>query len=51
MRQIGNSKSGIWRSQERFMAASASGPLSDKTLPSRIAPLKPDVIERVVALT
>ena len=33
------------------MAAGTAGLLRDKTRPSRIAPLKPDVIERVVALT
>jgi transposase len=51
MRQTGKSKTCIWRWQERFMAAGAAGLLRDKTRPSRIAPLKPDVIERVVALT
>jgi len=33
------------------MAAGADGLLREKTRPSRIAPLKPDVIKRVVALT
>ena len=33
------------------MAAGVEGLLRDKSRPSRIAPLKPDVIERVVALT
>ncbi len=51
MRQTGKSKTCVWRWQERFMAAGAAGLLRDKTRPSRIAPLKPDVIERVVALT
>jgi len=51
MRQTGKSKTCVWRWQERFMAAGTDGLLRDKTRPSRIAPLKPDVIERVVALT
>ena len=33
------------------MAAGVEGLLRDKSRPSRIAPLKPDVVERVVALT
>jgi hypothetical protein len=33
------------------MAAGADGRLRDKTRPSHVAPLEPDVIERVVALT
>jgi hypothetical protein len=41
----------VWRWQERFMAEGVNGLLRDKTRPSRIAPLKPEVAERVVALT
>ena len=51
MRQTGKSKTCVWRWQERFMAAGVEGLLRDKSRPSRIAPLKPDVVERVVALT
>ena len=51
MRQTGKSKTCVWRWQERFMQAGYDGLLHDKTRPSRIAPLGPDVAERVVALT
>jgi transposase len=51
MRQTGKSKTCVWRWQERYMAAGVDGLLRDKTRPSRIAPLKPDVIDGVVALT
>jgi transposase len=51
MRQTGKSKTCVWRWQERYMAAGVDGLLRDKARPSRLAPLKPDVIERVVALT
>ena len=51
MRQTGKSKTCVWRWQERFMGAGVEGLLRDKSRPSRIAPLKPDVVERVVALT
>ena len=51
MRQTDKSKTCVWRWQERFMAAGVEGLLRDKSRPSRIAPLKPDVVERVVALT
>ena len=51
MRQTGKSKICVWRWQERFMAAGVEGLLRDKSRPSRIAPLKPDVVEHVVALT
>lgn len=51
MRQTGKSKTCVWRWQERYMAAGVDGLLRDKTRPSRIAPLKPAVIDSVVSLT
>jgi transposase len=51
MRRTGKSKTCVWRWQERFMKESFEGLLHDKTRPSRIAPLGPEVAERVVALT
>jgi len=45
------SKTAVWRWQERFMAEGVDGLLKDKTRPSRIAPLGPEVADRVVALT
>ena len=51
MRRTGKSKTCVWRWQERFMSEGVDGLLRDKTRPSRIAPLKPEVTERVVALT
>jgi transposase len=51
MRHTGKSKTCVWRWQERFMAEGVDGLLRDKTRPSRIARLKPDVVEAVVALT
>lgn len=51
MRRTGKSKTCVWRWQERFMREGVDGLLRDKTRPSRIAPLGPDVAERVVALT
>jgi transposase len=51
MRQTGKSKTCVWRWQERFAAEGFEGLLRDKTRPSRIAPLGPEVAERVVALT
>lgn len=51
MRQTGKSKTCVWRWQERYMAAGVDGLLRDKTRPSRIPPLKPAVIDSVVALT
>lgn len=51
MRQTGKSKTCVWRRQERFMAEGVDGLLRDKTRPSRIARLGPEVVERVVALT
>lgn len=51
MRQTGKSKPAIWRWQERFMAEGVDGLLRDKTRPSRIPPLGPEVAARVVELT
>jgi len=51
MRQTGKSKTCVWRWQERFMSEGVDGLFRDKTRPSRIAPLAPEVAERVVALS
>ncbi len=51
MRQAQVAKTAVWRWQERFMHEGVDGLLRDKTRPSRIPPLAPEVAERVVALT
>jgi transposase len=51
MRQTGTSKTCVWRWQQRFMEEGVDGLLQDKTRPSRIPGLGPEVAERVVALT
>jgi transposase len=51
MRRTGKSKTCVWRWQERFMAAGVDGLLRDKTRPSRVAPLAPQIAERIIALT
>src|ERR671910_1023680 len=51
MSQTGTSKTCVWRWQERFMQEGVDGLLRDKTRPSRIKPLGPDIAERVVTLT
>ncbi len=51
MRRTGKSKTCVWRWQERFMTDGVEGLLRDKTRPSRVAPLGPEVAARVVALT
>jgi transposase len=51
MRRTGTSKTCVWRWQERFMQEGVDGLLRDKTRPSRIKPLGPDMAERVVNLT
>ena len=51
MRATGKSKTCVWRWQERFAEEGVEGLLRDKTRPSRIAPLKQTVINKVVALT
>jgi transposase len=50
MRAAGKAKTVIWRWQERFGKEGVAGLWRDKTRPSRI-PLRPEVAERVVALT
>jgi transposase len=50
-RQSGVDKNSVWRWQERFMHEGVDGLLRDKTRPSRIPPLEPEIAERVVALT
>ena len=51
MRRTGKSKTCVWRWQERFMEEGVDGLLRDKTRPSRIPPLGPEVVERVAVLT
>ena len=51
MRETGKSKTCVWRWQERFAEEGVEGLLRDKTRPSRIPPLGPEVAERVVELT
>src|ERR1035437_5205094 len=51
MRCTGTSKTAVWRCQERFMTDGVAGLLRDKTRPSRIPPLEPEVVARVVAAT
>jgi transposase len=50
-RRTGKSKNCVWRWQERFMQEGVGGLSRDKTRPSRIPPLGPQVAERVVART
>ena len=51
MRRTKKSKTCVWRWQERFMEEGVEGLLRDKTRPSRIPSLGPQVAARVVALT
>ena len=51
MRAAGVSKTAVWRWQERFMEEGVDGLFRDKTRPSRIAPLGPEIADRVVVLT
>jgi transposase len=51
MRATGKAKTVIWRWQERFGEEGVAGLWRDKTRPSRIPPLGPEVAERIVALT
>ena len=51
MQATGKAKTVIWRWQERFRDEGAAGLWRDKTRPSRIPPLSPEVAERVVAMT
>ena len=51
MRGSGQSKSVVWRWQQRFMEEGVDGLLRDKTRPPGRPPLGPEIIERVIALT
>ena len=51
MQATSKAKTVIWRWQERFREQGAVGLWRDKTRPSRIPPLSPGVVERVVAMT
>jgi transposase len=51
VRATGKAKTVIWRWQDRFGEEGAAGLWRDKTRPSRIPPLRPEVAKRVVALT
>jgi transposase len=51
MRATGKAKTVIWRWQERFRDEGVAGLWRDKTRPSRIPPLAPELAERVIALT
>ena len=51
IRETGNSKTCVWRWQERFAAEGFEGLLRDKTRPSRIAKLDPSIADQIVALT
>jgi hypothetical protein len=51
MRATGKAKTVIWRWQERFGEEGVAVLWRDKTRPSRIPPLSPEVAEHVVALT
>ena len=49
--RTGKAKTVIWRWQERFHEEGPAGLWRDKTRPSRVPPLSPEVAERVVAMT
>ena len=51
LRATGKAKTVIWRWQERFGEEGVAGLWRDKTRPSRVPPLGPEVAERIVALT
>ena len=51
MRRTGNSKTRVWRRQERFAEAGVDGLLRDKKRRSRVKPMEQTVTHRVVALT
>jgi transposase len=51
MREARVAKTAVWRWQERFMHEGVDGLLRDKTRPSRIPPLPPEIAERIVVLT
>jgi transposase len=50
-RRTGTSKTAVWRWQRRFVTEGVPGLLRDKTRPSCIPPLGPEVKARVVAAT
>jgi transposase len=51
MQATGKAKTVIWRWQQRFRDAGVAGLWRDKTRPSRIPSLSPEVAQRVVAMT
>jgi len=51
MREIGKAKTCVGRWQERFAEDGVARLLRDKTQPSRVPPLDPAVVDRVVSLT
>ena len=51
MREIGTSKTCVWRWYERFAEEGLEGLLCDKAWPSRIPTLTQEVIDCVLALT
>src|SRR5436853_1059669 len=51
MRRTGTSKTCVWRWQERFMQEGYDGLLRDKTRPSRIPALTPEVVAWVATRT
>ncbi|MFS8053032.1 IS630 family transposase [Rhizobium sp. BR 317] len=51
MEATAKSKTCVWRWQERFMTEGVDGLLRDKSRPPGTAPLKGDLVDRVVALT
>jgi Homeodomain-like domain len=50
-RRTSKSKNCVWRWRERFMQEGVEGLARDKTRPSRISPLGPQVAGRVIAPT
>jgi transposase len=51
MRATGKAKTVIWRWQDRFREEGVAGLWRDRTRPSRIPPLSPEVAERVIGMT
>lgn len=51
MEATGKSKTCVWRWQERFMAEGVDGLLRDKSRPPGIAPLDPELVDQIIALT
>src|SRR3974390_3124760 len=51
MQATGKAKTVIWRWQERFREQDAAGVWRDKTRPSRLPPLSPEVVNSGVAMT